>query len=252
MKQQIISPQMSNHETQLLDTYLKEIGNEKQLTTEEEAVLTQRIRGGDSKALDKLIRANLRFVVSIAKQYQGLGMSMSDLINEGNIGMIKAAERFDETSGVRFVSYAAWWIRQSIIEAITTGGNIVKTDEKRLHKEYTISNKQQSLDAPISEGNKNSLLDVIINNDSPLGDDELFQKSLREEINDALQFLSERERLVLDAYFGINNPPITMAEIGQQYGLSRERVRQIRKKALRHLRSNVKNNTLRTYLNTIK
>ena len=268
-----------------MDKYLQEIGHEELITVEEEVELAQRIRKGDRKALERLTKANLRFVVSVAKQYQNQGLSLPDLINEGNMGLIKAAEKFDETRGFKFISYAVWWIRQSILQAIAEQSRIVrlplnqvgsvnkinrilnkfeqenerrpsideiaeKTDlpEDKIEDAMKVPGKHISVDAPIVDGEENSLLDLLASTDTPTTDNELVLESLREEIAEALQTLNERERNVIEAFFGINQQEMTLEEIGDKYGLTRERVRQIKEKAIRRLRHNTKNKMLKTYL----
>ena len=264
---------------------MQEISKEELLTTDEEVELAQRIRNGDKKALEKLTKANLRFVVSVAKQYQNQGLSLPDLINEGNLGLIKAAEKFDETRGFKFISYAVWWIRQSILQAIAEQSRIVRlplnqvgsvnkinralnkfelvnerrpsvdeiSEEVDLPKEkideaININGRHVSVDAPFSEGDESSLLDVLINDDSPMADRTLVLESLKAEINTALKSLTERERNIVEAFFGINQPELTLEEIGVKFGLTRERVRQIKEKAIRRLRNSTKNKLLKTYL----
>lgn len=285
MRQLKITKSITNRESASLDKYLQEIGKEELLSVDEEVELAQRIRKGDRKALDKLTKANLRFVVSVAKQYQNQGLSLADLINEGNVGLIKAAEKFDETRGFKFISYAVWWIRQSILQAIAEQSRIVRlplnqvgsvnkitrvlnqfeqenerrpntreiaerTDipEDKIDEAMQINGHHVSVDAPFVDGEDNSLLDVIINDNSPMADLELVKESLRAEIKTALQMLNERERNVVTAFFGIEQPEMTLEEIGTKYGLTRERVRQIKEKAIRRLRANTKNKMLKTYL----
>ena len=285
MRQLKITKSITNREEASLDKYLQEIGREELLTAEEEVELAQRIRGGDSEALEKLTKANLRFVVSVAKQYQNKGLSLPDLINEGNLGLIKAAEKFDETRGFRFISYAVWWIRQSILQAIAEQSRLVRLplnqmnsvnkinqalhkfeqeNERRPNIEEIASStdmpeekvadvlksntKHVSVDAPLGDGDNTSLLDTLPNDDSPTADKMLILESLRDEIEKALGTLNERERNVIEAFYGINQPELTLAEIGEKYGLSRERVRQIREKAIRSLRKNTKSKILKTYL----
>ena len=285
MRQLKITKSMTNREDASLDKYLQEIGHEELLTAEEEVELSQRIRKGDREALERLTKANLRFVVSVAKQYQNQGMSLSDLINEGNMGLIKAAERFDETRGFKFISYAVWWIRQSILQAIAEQSRIVKVPlnqvgaynkinkvlnqfeqenerrpnvneiadqidlpEEKIEVAMKQGGRHVSVDAPFHDDESSSLLDVLPNNDSPEADNELLRESLRKEIANALQVLSERERNIIEAFYGINQPEITLEEIGNKYGLTRERVRQIKEKAIRKLRKNTKNKVLKTYL----
>jgi RNA polymerase primary sigma factor len=285
MRQLKITKSITNRESDSLDKYLQEIGHEELISVEEEVELAQRIKKGDRKALEKLTKANLRFVVSVAKQYQNQGLSLPDLINEGNVGLIKAAEKFDETRGFKFISYAVWWIRQSILQAIAEQSRIVRLplnqvgsvnkinkilnkfeqeherrpsiDEiadnvdiphEKIEEAMNVSSRHVSVDAPFAEGEDNSLLDVLPNNDSPMADRKLVLESLREEINRALQTLNERERNIIEAFFGINQPEMTLEEIGDKYGLTRERVRQIKEKAIRRLRHNTKNKLLKSYL----
>jgi RNA polymerase primary sigma factor len=285
MRQLKITKSITNRESESLEKYLQEIGKEELLTSEEEVVLAQRIRQGDRKALERLTKANLRFVVSVAKQYQNQGLSLPDLINEGNLGLIKAAEKFDETRGFKFISYAVWWIRQSILQAIAEQSRIVRLplnqvgsvnkinrelnrfeqeherrpspDEisekvdlprEKVDEAINISGRHVSVDAPFTEGADNSLLDVLINDNSPMADRQLVMESLNEEIRNALKILNERERNIVEAFFGINQPEMTLEEIGTKFGLTRERVRQIKEKAIRRLRSNTKNKLLKTYL----
>ena len=285
MRQLKITKSITNRESDSLDKYLQEIGHEELISVEEEVELAQRIKKGDRKALEKLTKANLRFVVSVAKQYQNQGLSLPDLINEGNVGLIKAAEKFDETRGFKFISYAVWWIRQSILQAIAEQSRIVRLplnqvgsvnkinralnkfeqeNERRpsideiadkvdiphdkIDDTIKFNSRHVSVDAPFAEGEDNSLLDVLPNNDSPMADKTLVLESLREEINRALQTLNERERNIIEAFFGINQPEMTLEEIGDKYGLTRERVRQIKEKAIRRLRHNTKNKLLKSYL----
>ena len=285
MRQLKITKSITNRETASLEKYLQEIGHEELLTVEEEVELAQRIRRGDRQALEKLTKANLRFVVSVAKQYQNQGLSLPDLINEGNLGLIKAAEKFDETRGFKFISYAVWWIRQSILQAIAEQSRIVRlplnqigsvnrinkmlnrfeqenerrpsmeeiADKVNLSQEKVadvlkVNSRQVSVDAPFTEGDETSLLDVLCNNDSPMADCELVRESLREEINRTLQVLNERERNIVEAFFGINQGEKTLEEIGNKFGLTRERVRQIKEKAIRRLRQNTKSRLLKAYL----
>lgn len=274
-------------ENRSLDLYLHEIGETPLLTAEEEIQLARRIRQGDRKALDKLTRANLRFVVSVAKQYQNQGLSLADLVNEGNIGLIKAAKRFDETRGFKFISYAVWWIRQAILQALAEQSRIVRLPLNRvgaLHKigkasnsleqefgrepsveeiakelemnllEVTdtlkISSSHLSLDAPFSHGEDNSLLDVLANELQPAPDDALVDESLKIEIAKALDTLTIREAEVISLYFGISRErAYTLEEIGSKFGLTRERVRQIKEKAIRRLRHTSRSKSLRAYLN---
>ena len=285
MRQLKISKSITNRESASLEKYLQEIGHQDLLSVDEEVDLAQRIKKGDRKALDRLTKANLRFVVSVAKQYQNKGLSLPDLINEGNLGLIKAAEKFDETRGFKFISYAVWWIRQSILQAIAEQSRIVRLPlnqvgsvnkiarelnkfgqenerrpsveemadridlpEDKIADAMKINTHHVSVDAPFAEGDDNSLLDVLPNTDSPTTDNELVQESLREEISRALDLLNDRERKVVKAYFGIGMPEMTLEEIGDRYNLTRERVRQIKEKAIRRLRHNTKNKTLKSYL----
>ena len=285
MRQLKITQSITNRESASLDKYLQEIGHEELISVEEEVELAQRIRKGDRKALEKLTKANLRFVVSVAKQYQNKGLSLPDLINEGNLGLIKAAEKFDETRGFKFISYAVWWIRQSILQAIAEQSRIVRLPlnqvgsvnkinkianrfeqeherrpsadeigdfvdlpEEKIEDALKVNTRHVSMDAPCADGEENSLLDILPNNDSPDTDFELVMESLRNEINRALLTLNERERHIIEAFFGINQPEMTLEEIGEKFGLTRERVRQIKEKAIRRLRHNTKNKLLRSYL----
>jgi RNA polymerase primary sigma factor len=285
MRQLKITKSITNRESASLDKYLQEIGHEDLISVEEEVELAQRIRKGDRKALEKLTKANLRFVVSVAKQYQNQGISLPDLINEGNLGLIKAAEKFDETRGFKFISYAVWWIRQSILQAIAEQSRIVrlplnqvgsvnkinralnkfeqenerkpsvdeiadKVDipEDKIIDALKVNGKHVSVDAPFMDGEDNSLLDVLPNTESPMADNELVKESLRDEISRALSTLNERERNIIEAFFGINQPEMTLEEIGDKFGLTRERVRQIKEKAIRRLRHNTKNKMLKSYL----
>ncbi len=264
---------------------MSEIGKEELLSTDEEVELAQRIRKGDKEALERLTKANLRFVVSVAKQYQNQGLALPDLINEGNLGLIKAAEKFDETRGFKFISYAVWWIRQSILQAIAEQSRIVRLPlnqvgsmnkinqmlskfeqenerrpsideiseqvdlpEEKIDEALQISGRHVSVDAPFVDGEDNSLLDVLVNDDAPMADRELVKESLRAEISHALQMLNERERNIIRAFYGIGEPELTLEEIGNKYGLTRERVRQIKEKAIRRLRNNTKNKILKAYL----
>ena len=285
MRQLKITKSITNRESDSLDKYLQEIGHEELISVEEEVELAQRIKKGDRKALEKLTKANLRFVVSVAKQYQNQGLSLPDLINEGNLGLIKAAEKFDETRGFKFISYAVWWIRQSILQAIAEQSRIVRLPlnqvgsvnkinrvlnkfeqeherrpsideiadnvdlpQEKIEEAMKVNSHHVSVDAPFADGEDNSLLDVLPNNDSPMADRKLVLESLHEEINRALQTLNERERNIIEAFFGINQPEMTLEEIGDKYGLTRERVRQIKEKAIRRLRHNTQNKLLKSYL----
>ena len=285
MRQLKITKSITNRESESLDKYLQEIGKEELLSTDEEVELAQRIKKGDRQALDRLTKANLRFVVSVAKQYQNQGLSLSDLINEGNMGLIKAAEKFDETRGFKFISYAVWWIRQSILQAIAEQSRIVRLplnqvgavnrinrEANRFEQEHErrpsveelsekvdlpedkiddalhVGGHHVSVDAPFVDGEDNSLLDVLVNDDAPMADRQLVVESLRAEIRNALQMPNDRERKVVTAFFGIDQPEMTLEEIGAKYGLTRERVRQIKEKAIRRLRGNTKNKMLKAYL----
>ena len=285
MRQLKITKSITNRESASLDKYLQEISREELVSVEEEVELAQRIRKGDRKALEKLTKANLRFVVSVAKQYQNQGLSLSDLINEGNVGLIKAAEKFDETRGFKFISYAVWWIRQSILQAIAEQSRIVRLplnqvgsvnkinkilnkfeqenerhpnieeiadridlSEEKIVDAMKINGKHVSVDAPFLEGEDNGLLDVMSNTEVPMGDDALVLESLRDEISRVLLTLEERERQIVEAFFGINQQDMTLEEIGDKFGLTRERVRQIKEKAIRRLRNNTKSKSLKSYL----
>ena len=285
MRQLKITKSITNRESASLDKYLQEIGKEELITVEEEVELAQRIKKGDRQALEKLTRANLRFVVSVAKQYQNQGLSLPDLINEGNLGLIKAAEKFDETRGVKFISYAVWWIRQSILQALAEQSRIVRlplnqvgslnkinkafskfeqqhertpTPEElaealELPKEKVsdtlrVSGRHVSVDAPFVDGEDNSLLDVLVNNDSPNADNSLIGESLAREVERALATLTERERDIIKLFFGIACQDMTLEEIGERFGLTRERVRQIKEKAIRRLRHTSRSKLLKTYL----
>jgi RNA polymerase primary sigma factor len=286
MRQLKITKSITNRESASLDKYLQEIGREDLITVEEEVELAQRIRNGDRAALEKLTRANLRFVVSVAKQYQNQGLSLPDLINEGNLGLIKAAEKFDETRGFKFISYAVWWIRQSILQALAEQSRIVRLplnqvgslnkinkafskfeqeNERRPSPEelaeqldipvdkitdtMKVSGRHISVDAPFVEGEDNSLLDVMINDDSPNADRVLINESLTKEIERVLiHTLSDRERDIVKKFFGIGVPEMTLEEIGDEFGLTRERVRQIKEKAIRKLRPASKSKLLKSFL----
>ena len=267
MRQLKITKSITNRESASLDKYLQEIGKEDLITVEEEVELAQRIRKGDQRALEKLTRANLRFVVSVAKQYQNQGLSLPDLINEGNLGLIKAAEKFDETRGFKFISYAVWWIRQSILQALAEQSRIVRLplnqvgSLNKINKAFSrfeqeherrpspeelaetldlpaekvadtlrVSGRHISVDAPFVEGEDNSLLDVLVNDDSPVADKTLINESLSTEVERALATLTERERDIIRLFFGINCQEMTLEEIGEKFGLTRERVRQIKEK----------------------
>ena len=285
MRQLKITKSITNRESEALEKYLQEIGREDMISVEEEVELAQRIRKGDRKALERLTKANLRFVVSVAKQYQNQGLSLPDLINEGNLGLIKAAEKFDETRGFKFISYAVWWIRQSILQAIAEQSRIVRLPlnqvgsvnkinrmltkfeqenerrpsveeiseetnlpEEKVDEAMSANTRHVSVDAPFSEGDDGSLLDILVNESSPMADRQLVIESLQAEIKQALSILNDRERNVVEAFFGINSPEMTLEEIGDKYGLTRERVRQIKEKAIRRLREGTKNKMLKAYL----
>ena len=285
MRQLKISKSITNRESASLEKYLQEIGHQDLLTADEEVELAQQIRKGDRKALERLTKANLRFVVSVAKQYQNKGLSLPDLINEGNLGLIKAAERYDKTRGFKFISYAVWWIRQSILQAIAEQSRIVRLPlnqvgsvnriarelnkfeqenerkpsveemadridlpEEKIAEAMKINTNHVSMDAPFADGEDNSLLDVLPNTDSPSTDNVLDQESLRTEIGRVLDVLNDREQKVIKAFFGIGMQEMTLEEIGDKYNLTRERVRQIKEKAIRRLRYNTKSKTLKTYL----
>ena len=285
MRQLKISKSITNRESAALDKYLQEIGHEELISVEEEVELAQRIRKGDRKALEKLTKANLRFVVSVAKQYQNQGLSLPDLINEGNLGLIKAAEKFDETRGFKFISYAVWWIRQSILQALAEQSRIVRlplnqvgslnkinkafarfeqehertpsadelANELELPKEKVtdtlrVAGRHISVDAPFADGEDNSLLDVLVNTDSPNADRGLINESLATEVERALEILTERERDIIRYFFGIGCSEMTLEEIGEKFDLTRERVRQIKEKAIRKLRQSTRSQTLKTYL----
>ena len=285
MRQLKITKSITNRESASLDKYLQEIGREDLITVEEEVELAQRIKKGDRKALDKLTKANLRFVVSVAKQYQNQGLSLPDLINEGNVGLIKAAEKFDETRGFKFISYAVWWIRQSILQALAEQSRIVRlplnqvgslnkiskalskfeqeherrpsseelakelgVDEGKISDTLKVGGRHISVDAPFVEGEENSLLDVLQDSNSPNADKELIDESLAKEIDRALATLTERESDIIKMFFGIGYQEMTLEEIGDKFGLTRERVRQIKEKAIRRLRNNSRSKLLKTYL----
>jgi RNA polymerase primary sigma factor len=286
MRQLKITKSITNRESQSLDKYLQEIGKEGLITADQEVELARRIKEGDNLALEKLVKANLRFVVSVAKQYQNQGLSLPDLINEGNLGLIKAAQRFDETRGFKFISYAVWWIRQSILQALAEQSRIVRLPLNqvgslnkinkafaKLEQEYErppsadelavfldlpaekvadtmkVSGRHISMDAPFVEGESNSLLDVLPNNDSAPADRLLLNESLSKEIERALSTLTERERDVVKLFFGIAiNHGLTLEEIGAKFDLTRERVRQIKEKAIRRLRHTSRSKLLKAYL----
>ena len=285
MRQLKITKSITNRESASLDKYLQEIGREELVTPEEEVELAQRIRKGDPIALEKLTRANLRFVVSVAKQYQNQGLSLPDLINEGNLGLIKAAEKFDETRGFKFISYAVWWIRQSILQALAEQSRIVRlplnqvgslnkinkalskfeqeherqpsneelsemidVPKDKISDTLRVSGRHVSVDAPFVDGEDNSLLDVLPNDDSPMADKGLVNESLNTEIERALSTLTDREREIVKSFFGIGCQEMTLEEIGERFGLTRERVRQIKEKAIRRLKSPSRSKLLKGYL----
>jgi RNA polymerase primary sigma factor len=286
MRQLKISKQITNRESQSLDKYLQEIGKVDLLTPDEEVELAKRIRDGDQQALERLTKANLRFVVSVAKQYQNQGLSLGDLINEGNLGLIKAAQRFDETRGFKFISYAVWWIRQSILQALAEQSRIVRLPlnrvgslnkisktfselEQKFEREPSpdelaevlevstsevvdtlkISGRHVSMDAPFVQGEENSLLDVLENDSEETPDSGLIDDSLRKEVQRALSTLTIREAEVITFYFGLNGEhAMTLEEIGEKFNLTRERVRQIKEKAIRRLRHTSRSKALKTYL----
>ena len=285
MRQLKITKSITNRESASLDKYLQEIGKEDLITVEEEVELAQRIKKGDQEALEKLTKANLRFVVSVAKQYQNQGLSLPDLINEGNLGLIKAAEKFDETRGFKFISYAMWWIRQSILQALAEQSRIVRLPlnqvgslnkinkafarfeqenertpspeelanvldipKEKVSDTLRVSGRHVSVDAPFSDGEDNNLLDVLVNTDSPNADRGLINESLSTEVERALATLTDRERDIIRYFFGIGCPEMTLEEIGEKFGLTRERVRQIKEKAIRRLRHSSRNKFLKSYL----
>jgi RNA polymerase primary sigma factor len=286
MRQLKIIKQVTNRETVSLDKYLHEIGKVDLLTTEEEVNLARRLKEGDKQALDQLVKANLRFVVSVSKQYQNQGLSLPDLINEGNLGLIKAAQRFDETRGFKFISYAVWWIRQAILQALAEQARIVKLPlnkigsinkvnrafislEQKFEREPSIeelsevlelapndikealksSNRHVSMDAPISQDEDSNLYDVLLSNETPAPDRGLLNDSLRKEIERALSTLTPREAAIIRLYFGLNGKhPHTLEEIGEELDLTRERVRQIKEKAIKRLKQTTRSKVLKSYL----
>ena len=286
MRQLKITKSITNRESQSLEKYLQEIGREELITAEEEVPLARKIKEGDPNALDRLTKANLRFVVSVAKQYQNQGLSLPDLINEGNLGLIKAAKRFDETRGFKFISYAVWWIRQSILQALAEQSRIVRLplnqvgSLNKISKAYSkleqeferepspeelakildiptekiadtmrVSGKHVSMDAPFVQGEDNSLIDVLENADAPRADGLLMNESLQKEIDRSLSTLTEREREVIKLFFGIGmQHGLTLEEIGAKFDLTRERVRQIKEKAIRRLRHKSRSRLLKAYL----
>lgn len=286
MRQLKITKQVTNRETLSLDKYLHDIGKVELLSAEREVELAKRIRKGDQQALEELIKANLRFVVSVSKQYQNQGLSLPDLINEGNLGLIKAAQRFDETRGFKFISYAVWWIRQSILQALAEQARIVRLPlnkigsinkinrtfsklEQEFQREPTpeevasiletssdvvedamkVSSHHVSMDAPLRDEDDNSLYDIMLNNESPSPDNVLITNSLRKEIERTLSTLGEREAEIIKYYFGLNGyPQHTLEEIGEVFGLTRERVRQIKEKSIKKLKNHYRNRLLKAYL----
>ena len=286
MRQLKITKQVTNRETASLDKYLQEIGKVDLITADEEVELAQKIKAGDQRALEKLTKANLRFVVSVAKQYQNQGLTLPDLINEGNLGLIKAAQRFDETRGFKFISYAVWWIRQSILQALAEQSRIVRLplnkigSINKINKMYALleqsnerpptaeeiakeldmtvndvresmknSGRHLSMDAPLVEGEDSNLYDVLRSGESPNPDRNLIQESLRTEIGRSLETLTPREADVVRLYFGLGDQhPMTLEEIGETFDLTRERVRQIKEKAIRRLKHTSRSKILKTYL----
>ena len=286
MRQLKITKQVTNRETASLDKYLQEIGKVELITADEEVELAQRIRQGDMAALEKLTKANLRFVVSVSKQYQNQGLSLPDLINEGNLGLIKAARRFDETRGFKFISYAVWWIRQSILQALAEQSRIVRLplnkigSINKINKTYAKleqeferepnaeeiaevldlteaevkesmknAGRHVSMDAPLVQDEDNNMYDVLKSEEAPTPETELLYESLRKEIDRAISTLTQREQDVVRLYFGLNGShPMTLEEIGEHFGLTRERVRQIKEKAIRRLRHSARSKLLKSYL----
>jgi RNA polymerase primary sigma factor len=286
MRQLKITKSITNRESASLDKYLQEIGREELISAEEEVILAKKIREGDQTALEKLTKANLRFVVSVAKQYQNQGLSLPDLINEGNLGLIKAARRFDETRGFKFISYAVWWIRQSILQALAEQARIVRLPlnqvgslnkinkafskleqefertpsaeelaevldiaEDKVADTMRVSGRHISMDAPFVQGEENTLLDVLVNTDSPRADVSLINESLQKEIERSLATLTERERDVIKLFYGIGyNHEYTLEEIGDKFDLTRERVRQIKEKAIKRLKHSSRSKLLKAYL----
>jgi len=286
MRQLKISKSITNRETASLDKYLQDIGKEELITTDEEVHLAQRIRAGDQQALEKLCKANLRFVVSVAKQYQNQGLSLPDLINEGNLGLIKAARRFDETRGFKFISYAVWWIRQSILQALAEQSRIVRLplnqvgslskmnkvssrleqrferppsadeiatemeiSENKVRETMRISTRTISMDAPLDQDDDLRFLDVFVSEDALGTDEELIRESLAREVQRSLSTLAEKEREIINLFYGIGVPHnYTLEEIGDMFDLTRERVRQIKEKALRRLKHSSRSKLLKAYL----
>ena len=286
MRQLKITKSITNRDSASLDKYLQEIGREDLITAEDEVELAQKIKQGDQIALEKLVKANLRFVVSVSKQYQNQGLTLPDLINEGNLGLIKAAQRFDETSGFKFISYAVWWIRQSILQAIAEQARIVRLplnqvgslnrinkafsrleqeferepspdeiaesleiEKEKVTESQKISGRHVSMDAPFKDGEDGTLLDVLSNGNSPKTDVSLMNESLQQEIKRSLSTLTDREKDVIMLFFGIGIAhPLSLEEIGEKFGLTRERVRQIKEKGIRRLRHTSRSKLLKTYL----
>jgi RNA polymerase primary sigma factor len=287
MRQLKITKSITNRESQSLDKYLQDIGREELITAEEEVELARRIKQGDQWALEKLTRANLRFVVSVSKQYQNQGLTLPDLINEGNLGLIKAAQKFDETRGFKFISYAVWWIRQSILQALAEQARIVRlplnqvgslnkinkafsrleqeferapsaeelaevleVTEDKIKESLSVSGRHVSMDAPLSSSEDGgTLMDVMANQDSPKADSDLMAESLQREIERSLSTLTDKEREIIRLFFGIGmNHGLTLEEIGAKFNLTRERVRQIKEKAIRRLRHTSRNKLLKSYL----
>jgi RNA polymerase primary sigma factor len=286
MRQLKITKSITNRDSASLDKYLQEIGREGLITAEDEVELAQKIKQGDQVALEKLVKANLRFVVSVSKQYQNQGLTLPDLINEGNLGLIKAAQRFDETRGFKFISYAVWWIRQSILQAIAEQARIVRLplnqvgslnrinktfarleqeferepspeeiadcleiDKEKVNEAQKISGRHVSVDAPFREDEDGTLLDVLSNDNSPMTDISLINESLQREIDRSLSTLTDRERDVIKLFFGIGIPhPLSLEEIGEKFELTRERVRQIKEKGIRRLRHTSRSKLLKSYL----
>jgi RNA polymerase primary sigma factor len=287
MRQLKITKSITNRESQSLDKYLQDIGREELITAEEEVELARKIKQGDQRALEKLTRANLRFVVSVAKQYQNQGLTLPDLINEGNLGLIKAAQKFDETRGFKFISYAVWWIRQSILQALAEQARIVRlplnqvgslnkinkafskleqeferqpsaeelaealeVPEDKIKESLNVSGRHVSMDAPLSTSEDGgTLMDVMANSDSPKADHSLMAESLQKEIERSLSTLTDKEREIIRLFFGIGmNHGLTLEEIGAKFNLTRERVRQIKEKAIRRLRHTSRNKLLKSYL----
>ena len=286
MRQLKITKSITNRDSASLDKYLQEIGREDLITAEDEVELAQKIKQGDQVALEKLVKANLRFVVSVSKQYQNQGLTLPDLINEGNLGLIKAAQRFDETRGFKFISYAVWWIRQSILQAIAEQARIVRLplnqvgslnrinkafskleqeferepsadeiaesleiEKEKVTESQKISGRHVSMDAPFKDGEDGTLLDVLSNSNSPKADISLMNESLQREIKRSLSTLTDREKDVIILFFGIGIPhPLSLEEIGEKFGLTRERVRQIKEKGIRRLRHTSRGKLLKSYL----